>query len=329
MLVHDEQANARVEGRHTLSSLAKIAGEWGYRCETSSVESLVAYDGRPALAEGLIATRKLSGGPNVCCSDLTTLCDNERVAVVQRSVVVTVNLSGSPVTYTMDGGFQVRIAAGAAAAFLVTDDVRLAAAYRRGENSQLLVMQCCPSDLIDDDLVAQLDTRLAETAVKPLVLSGRARSLAQELFSPAHTGVVGRLLAESCVLELLARTIGASPEVGPLSTLSIHPRDAAKIHRVRDRLLANLDVQHRLCDLARDVGMSASALKSKFTAVTGQPVFKFLRDQRLDRARDGLVHEGWTVSQAAYYVGYRHPTNFATAFRKRFGAAPTALRATF
>lgn len=328
MLIRDDPGAGRGAGRHAPSVLADIADEWGYGCEMSCVDRLVAGDGSPALAEGIIATRKLACGPNICSSDLTTLYDNERVGVVKRSVMIAVNLDGSPVTYAVDGGLEVRVAAGSAVAISPADDIRLTAAYKRGESSRLVVIQCCPSDLADPDLAEQLDAHLADTAVTPLVLSCRAQSLAQELFSPAQTGLVGRLLAESCALELLARTIEARPDDDPPSAGSVHPRDVAKIRRLRDKLLSNLDAEHRLCDLARDIGMSTSALKSKFAAVTGQPVFKFLRDQRLDRARAGLLHEGWSVSQAAYYVGYRHPTNFATAFRKRFGMAPTASRGT-
>lgn len=329
MLVRDEQMNAHGPARHAPSVLAEIASEWGYRCEMPSVDAWAMRDGSPALAEGVIATRKLACGPNVCSSELTTLRDNARVGVVKRSVMITVNLSGSSVTYTMDDGRAVRVAAGSAVAILAADDVQLAAAYRQGERSRLLVMQCCPSDLVAPDLAEQLDALLPQTEVKPLGLSDRDRTLVRELFAPAHAGLVGRLLAESCALELLARAIDRAPATALPSAIQIHPRDVAKIHRLKDKLLADLDGEHRLCDLARDAGMSTSALKSKFAAVTGQPVFRFLRDQRLARARVGLLQEGWTVSQAAYFVGYRHPTNFATAFRKRFGVAPTALRGSF
>jgi AraC-like DNA-binding protein len=68
--------------------------------------------------------------------------------------------------------------------------------------------------------------------------------------------------------------------------------------------------------------MSVSSLKAKFPLAVGQSVFGFLRSQRLERARRGLQYEGWTVKQAAYFVGYAHPSNFATAYRRKFGAAP-------
>ncbi len=49
--------------------------------------------------------------------------------------------------------------------------------------------------------------------------------------------------------------------------------------------------------------------------------------------REGLRHgvareqlaQGCSVQQAAHFVGYRHATNFATAFRERYGIAPSEL----
>ena len=38
------------------------------------------------------------------------------------------------------------------------------------------------------------------------------------------------------------------------------------------------------------------------------------------------LRQGCSVQQAAHFVGYRHATNFATAFRARYGIAPSELR---
>lgn len=313
-------------GTRGLSALADIASAWGYcfgmSCDGHAAPGCAA----PALAEGPITTRRLACGPNVCCSELTTLRDNERVAMVKRSVMIAMNLEGSPITYAIDCGGRLLIPAGGAYVISPSDEVKMTAAYQCGERSRLLVIQYCPLDFADQELAGQLDAHLSETTLRPLLPSHRAKSLALELFSPSHTGLVGQLLAESCALELLARAIEGRAKVERPAAAAVHPKDVAKIRQLCEQLRTNLDAEHRLCDLARTVGMSVSTLKSKFAAVTGQPVFQFLRDQRLDRARTGLLDEGWTVSKAAYYVGYRHPTNFATAYRKRFGMAPTVSR---
>ena len=67
--------------------------------------------------------------------------------------------------------------------------------------------------------------------------------------------------------------------------------------------------------------MSPSTLRAKFQAAYRQSVFSWLRERRLEVARQHLA-QGWSVQQAAHFVGYRHAINFATAFRERYGVAP-------
>ncbi|MDL4863984.1 helix-turn-helix domain-containing protein, partial [Halomonas elongata] len=53
-------------------------------------------------------------------------------------------------------------------------------------------------------------------------------------------------------------------------------------------------------------------------------VFDDLREYRLSLARDYLTR-GFSVQQAAHFCGYRHASNFATAFRRHYGVAPSSL----
>ena len=154
----------------------------------------------------------------------------------------------------------------------------------------------------------------------------RTSLLVEELFDPALIGGVGRLLAESCALELLARALQTNEPGDDALTGRVSPQDQARILLVRDRLLAEPEAHHTLGDLAREAGLSVSALKAKFPLVVGQSVFAFLRDVRLQRAHDGIVREGWSIGQAAYFTGYRHQSNFSAAFRRKFGVPPSDLR---
>ncbi|MEP1582208.1 MAG: helix-turn-helix domain-containing protein [Marinobacter sp.] len=37
------------------------------------------------------------------------------------------------------------------------------------------------------------------------------------------------------------------------------------------------------------------------------------------------LEQGYSVQQAAHRSGYRHATNFATAFRRQFGVSPKTV----
>lgn len=315
------------EGGIVASNLADIAQAWGYDCDVR--EDMVGGSARSLpgalLAQGMVATHHLPSGLRLCISDLTTVIDNCRSGVLDRSLTVMLALDGAPHHYEVEGGGAFTVGCGQALAITAQDSTPLTGRFRAGDRTRYLVLQAHSDALRDDDLAQTLEGYLGNTRFRPLHHGPRAAHLGRALFPAAMTGLVGRLRAESCALDLLALALEEFGDA-PVEASPSSPREVARILAVRDQLLSQLDKDHRLEDLARDAGMSASAFKAKFSAVVGQPVFRFLREQRLERAWAGLSEEGWTVSQAAFHVGYSYPANFATAFRRRFGIAPTDVR---
>ena len=77
-----------------------------------------------------------------------------------------------------------------------------------------------------------------------------------------------------------------------------------------------------LDDIARYAGLNDNSLQKQFRALYGTTVFDFIRQTRLQRARQALGHDGLTVGQAALVAGYTSAANFATAYRRCFGISP-------
>ena len=136
--------------------------------------------------------------------------------------------------------------------------------------------------------------------------------------NPSH------LEMEGLSLQILAQGV-ARPEGRPTSVESrVPPQERMRLERVRERIAAQPEAEYSLTELASLAAMSPSSLRSKFKACYGLTLFDFLKVQRLDRARDYLL-QGFSVQQAAHFVGYSYATNFTTAFRKHFGVAPSSL----
>jgi AraC-like DNA-binding protein len=312
--------------RRSLSDLGHIAQRWGYGYEVSSVgDADMSDDEDPPITEGALAAVELPCGVKFCANDLVASRDNERTAIIPRSLTVILELDGGATRYSLDSS-DCSPSSGCVTLVTAADCAKLTGCYRRGDRSRSLVLQACPLDIPDEALEDEVHRGIATTAIRSLAVNDRLRLLANELFAACHVGPITRLLAESCALELLARSLSVEAPTNVASYTGVHARDVVRIQRVRDHLVSELTADHRLCDLARLAGMSVSSLKAKFPLVVGQSVFEFLRDQRLERARSGLEAEGWTVKQAAYFVGYAHPSNFATAYRRKFGAVPREAR---
>uniref|UniRef100_A0ACD5H004 Helix-turn-helix transcriptional regulator n=1 Tax=Desertifilum tharense IPPAS B-1220 TaxID=1781255 RepID=A0ACD5H004_9CYAN len=58
----------------------------------------------------------------------------------------------------------------------------------------------------------------------------------------------------------------------------------------------------------------------------GTTVFGYLHHYRMERARSLLLKQQLSVTAIAHQVGYQNLCAFSTAFRKKFGVSPRALR---
>lgn len=96
-----------------------------------------------------------------------------------------------------------------------------------------------------------------------------------------------------------------------------------KINLIIEENLDNeaLTVEH----LATKVRMSRAQIHRKLKALTNQSATEFIRNYRLDVARNLLSESNRNVTEVAYMVGFRNQTYFSTKFRERFGKAPSQI----
>jgi AraC-like DNA-binding protein len=131
----------------------------------------------------------------------------------------------------------------------------------------------------------------------------RIQAIALEILSPALDGPAGKLLMG-----------------GPVD----HRR--ARLQIAKDMMDADLRHPWSIAELARRAGSSRRSFNLRFRAAYGMSAIDYLRARRLEVAREALLYQNVTVTEAADLVGYTNPANFATAFRKHFGTVPSLCR---
>lgn len=83
-----------------------------------------------------------------------------------------------------------------------------------------------------------------------------------------------------------------------------------------------------LDEIARRVASSRRQLQRSYTEIGNTTFREHLTAVRMDRAAELLTTRGLTVREVAQRVGYRQPAQFAKAFRRHHGLAPSAFRDT-
>lgn len=160
----------------------------------------------------------------------------------------------------------------------------------------------------------------------PLLLdTRRAAELICDEFS---AGIPQALMIESRALELLARFFDQARRLdGGAEPPRLLARDRRIAESARELLEARFADPPGLKVLAREVGTHPAKLMRLFKAVHGSTISAYLESFRMERARLMLDQGDLPVTQIAYAVGYEHPSNFATAFKRRYGLSPSAVRA--
>jgi transcriptional regulator GlxA family with amidase domain len=96
------------------------------------------------------------------------------------------------------------------------------------------------------------------------------------------------------------------------------------VSAVLEYMRTHLSEPLTVADLADLVSLSPSAFAHLFRDVTGRSPYQFLKEMRLDRARELLVDGNLTVARISKEVGYGSVSHFISEFRSRFGVTPRA-----
>jgi AraC family transcriptional regulator of arabinose operon len=80
-------------------------------------------------------------------------------------------------------------------------------------------------------------------------------------------------------------------------------------------------------ELARRMNLSASRFAHLFRQETGCGPARFLRQLRLDRARDLVERSSLSIKEIMAAVGFNDPSHFTRDFAARHGAPPRRIRA--
>lgn len=93
--------------------------------------------------------------------------------------------------------------------------------------------------------------------------------------------------------------------------------------RVEDNM-ANED--YSVEELAGDMGLSWSQLHRKLEAITAKSASQFIREYRLERARELIEKKVGTIAEISFQVGFSNPGYFNKCFKEYFKTTPGELQ---
>ncbi|MEM8638180.1 MAG: AraC family transcriptional regulator [Cyanobacteria bacterium P01_G01_bin.54] len=162
------------------------------------------------------------------------------------------------------------------------------------EQARLLNVGKTDDALIDamGRLVDLLDRPLEAKVMLPLVL----REIHFQLLLAQHGGMLRQLLRPGSHADRIAKAIA----------------------HINKHYVTALTV----AELATVAGFSPSSFHVHFKALTATAPLQYQKELRLLEARRLLMNETYSVSRAAFAVGYESPTQFSREYSRKFGNSP-------
>ncbi len=139
---------------------------------------------------------------------------------------------------------------------------------------------------------------------------------------PGGAAALSRV-AELVLIESLRRHVESLPPGGTGWLAGLNDRHVgAALALVHGRPGEHWTVER----LARQGGLSRSALAERFSLVVGEPIFGFLTRVRLQLAAHALATTPRSIEAVAREAGYEAVNSFSRAFKRVFGKPPSVWR---
>lgn len=141
--------------------------------------------------------------------------------------------------------------------------------------------------------------------------------LARLLESPGDAAFLRPLLLREIVYRLLQ-----GPSAARLRQIAAPAGQIERVLRAVAWLQKNFRQPMTVDDLARECGLSVSALHHHFKQVTAMSPLQYQKRMRLQEANRLMVTEGLDAATAGFRVGYEDPAYFSRDYCRFFGDPP-------
>ena len=126
--------------------------------------------------------------------------------------------------------------------------------------------------------------------------------------------------------KFISHSFDSLPEAGQQTSGEKNLTHLKLAEQCADYLLANLGDSHTLSKISCTLGTNRNSLAIAFKAIYGKGVFCWLKEQRLNKARELLCTTDASIQSIAYQVGFSDAANFSRTYKKEFDLSPGQTR---
>jgi len=164
-----------------------------------------------------------------------------------------------------------------------------------------------PTESQDQSVVSELDDELMSAVLRFM----------RSLTADSDRRVLAPLYLQELVYRILQRD-----RFSKLLLIAGQQDDGNSIAAALNYINAHLSGPLTVEILAEQVNLSSSAFSRRFRELTGKSPYQFVKETRLERARELLLERRLGVGDVSVAVGYASQSHFTKEFRARFETTP-------
>jgi AraC family transcriptional regulator, transcriptional activator of the genes for pyochelin and ferripyochelin receptors len=155
------------------------------------------------------------------------------------------------------------------------------------------------------------------------LMTPEMQSVVDKVFNIHYEGKTKMMFFRSQMTTLLSHFFG---HLATNKEAGMKDSERDKLYEAKEILSNNLDAPPSLSELSKKIGLNSFKLKKNFKELFGVPVFKYLQNQRMEKAYELLQGGNVTIQEAAWNVGYDSLSSFSNAFSKKYGFRPSEIK---
>ncbi|MGB7395698.1 MAG: BLUF domain-containing protein [Pricia sp.] len=154
---------------------------------------------------------------------------------------------------------------------------------------------------------------------------------AKVLIENKRTDAVGKLLTEGAALNTLASQLDQHDKNhnGKWNSGSLSKDELERIVVISDKISKNLDQAYTVEQISRETGIAPKKLQEGFRFLFGESVAVFVKNLKLERARELIQTTDLNVSEVVHDIGIQSKSYFSKIFREKFGMVPRDYQDSF
>jgi len=95
-----------------------------------------------------------------------------------------------------------------------------------------------------------------------------------------------------------------------------------KVREAKEYLIKDLNKSPTIREIAKHVALNEYNLKTGFKEIYGKTIHVFLKDYKMNKARELILQREYQVAEIADQLGYTNVSHFIDAFKKKYGLTP-------